>query len=392
MNNTLLICAAVGIWPIEGNLYFDRKFYDGLIMYKAHWPGELRVLMKLDYQTKPNFGSVAYDKNSCPFKLIVIQPNEIINSKHLAGVNIVLASADDFNQLHLSQLCKKLSIRCIYVIEYTFKTNIQILMVSKLGLWKKFKSFIWRVIQEIRLQKALRLASSIQSNGIAAYFKYSKLAPNSILYYDTRNTKDMLIVQDSLEERLRYLDQNKALRLAFSGRLIEMKGANDLIEMAYEIKKIGLAFSLDIFGSGSEKDNMLQKINEYSLQNHVKIHGAVDYEAVLVPFVRTAVDVFICCHKQGDPSCTYLETYACGVPIVGYANEAHAGILTQADVGWSAPIGKVNKLVKIIENINQDRSQIKIKARNAIDFAQNHTFESIFKVRMEHCADILNRN
>lgn len=39
------------------------------------------------------------------------------------------------------------------------------------------------------------------------------------------------------------------------------------------------------------------------------------------------------CHRQGDPSCTYLETYACGMPIVGYNNQAHQGILASNNAG-----------------------------------------------------------
>jgi colanic acid/amylovoran biosynthesis glycosyltransferase len=36
--------------------------------------------------------------------------------------------------------------------------------------------------------------------------------------------------------------------------------------------------------------------------------------------ISRCLDVFVCCHIQIDPPCTYLESYGAGLPIVGYAN------------------------------------------------------------------------
>lgn len=164
----------------------------------------------------------------------------------------------------------------------------------------------------------------------------------------------------------------------------------DLIEVANELQNRKVSFDLNIFGSGDLDDQLRRKIADYNLQDKVFLHGAVKYETELVPYVKSNVDLFVCCHKQGDPSCTYLETYACGVPIVGYANEAHKGIVDKEDVGWVTKNGSIKKLAREIEYLNNNRHLIKLKSNAALIFSENHTFEKTFERRIEQCVEIMN--
>lgn len=387
LNKTLLLCPSVGVWQVDNALFFDRKFYDGLLIYSKMWPGQLKLLMNIDKAEPPQFGLIQYDADNASFQLNIIASDERIKAQQLQGVHVVMGSADDFRQMHLSTLCNAMHIKCIYVIEYILETRIQIAILNQVTLWKKYKSIIWLILQEFKLKKALKLASGIQANGMPAYKKYAPLTSNSLLYFDTRNSESMLITPDELEVRLAYLDKNKPLRLGFSGRLIAIKGAMDLIKIAHILDKNGVHFSFDIFGSGELQQHMQERINQYHLQGKVILHGAVDYASVLVPFVKSSLDLFICCHKQSDPSCTYLETYACGVPILGYANRAHTGILQQVDVGWSVPMNNTAEIAKMIEILDKNRQAVKLKAKASLTFAQKHTFEKTFEVRMQQCID-----
>jgi colanic acid/amylovoran biosynthesis glycosyltransferase len=384
-NKVLLICPSVGLWSLNGRYFFDRKFYDGLKLYETLWGGVLRVVIRVSKEPTPQFGLKEYNGQNETFQLIVLEENQIVTVDELSDVSVVMASADDYTQIHISKLCRVLDIRCVYVIEYTLKTRLQIAILSKTSFAVKIKNVVWLVRQEFRLRKAIRLSSSIQSNGVPAYKLYGKLTKNPLLYFDTRNAQSMLISQEGLDKRLAYLDMGKPLRLGFSGRLIDMKGAHELIELACKLTKLNLAFSLDIFGAGEQAAAMDAKVNLLNLQNYVRLHGAVEYESELVPFVKESLDLFVCCHKQGDPSCTYLETYACGVPIAGFANEAHVGILDEVDVGWALPINDVEGLANLIVMLDKNREEIKIKAMAALAFAKIHTFEATFAARVEHC-------
>ena len=120
----------------------------------------------------------------------------------------------------------------------------------------------------------------------------------------------------------------------------------------------------------------------------VRLHGPVDFDEVLMPTLKERADVFVCCHRQGDPSCTYAETLGCGVPIAGFGNEALAALVEAHDIGWSVAMGDIAGLAACRPaggGPGRDRS----KSFAAMRFAQKNHFESVVDLRMRHCASAL---
>ena len=388
---TLMLFPAVGVWKIGNELYFDRKFHDGVLAYTTYWTGSFRLAIRLATTAPPQFGLVQFNAASFPAKVTVIESNEAIDSRLLDGVDIVLASGDSFDCFHLAAICRRRGIKCVYVIEYTLGTRLQIAAMNDSSIWRKFKSVVWLLLKERERLQAFRQSDGLQANGVPAYDAYASLVPNALLYFDTRNSASMGITDTELSTRLSYLDAQAPLRLGFSGRLISMKGADHLIEIAHQLKKRQVPFFFDIFGAGDLLPQMQTKIDEYGLLSSVRLRGAVDFASELVPFIKSNLDLFVCCHRQGDPSCTYLETYACGVPIVGYNNRAHKGILAEHNVGWSVAMNDVNGFADLIDRLNKQRDEIKTKALNAVYFAREHTFEATFQRRISQCLKILHR-
>src|SRR5207244_5866920 len=83
-------------------------------------------------------------------------------------------------------------------------------------------------------------------------------------------------------------------------------------------------------------------------------------------------------------SCTYLETLACGVPIVGYSNEAWGLLLSTADVGRAAPLDEVVGLARAVAALHAERETLARLSLQAWEFAKAHTFEKTFAARIEH--------
>lgn len=116
INKTLLICPAVGIWQKNGEFYFDKKFYEGMKMYKNFWLGKIKLLISIETNKAPDFGLVKYSDNSKDlFETLIINQNDAIMLAHLQNVDVVLASADDFRQVNLAKLSKIAKVKCIYV-------------------------------------------------------------------------------------------------------------------------------------------------------------------------------------------------------------------------------------------------------------------------------------
>jgi glycosyltransferase involved in cell wall biosynthesis len=185
------------------------------------------------------------------------------------------------------------------------------------------------------------------------------------------------------------LSQGKPLRLAFSGRLIEMKGADHLITLAHLLKKETFPFSMTIYGTGDLEDEMKKSIRTHQLEHYVSMRGAVDFYNTLIPDLKNNIDLFISLHRQSDPSCTYLETLSCGIPVVGYKNKAFAGLLELADIGWGAKLNDLDEIKRIIIHLDKNRVIISEKSKNSIAFARLHDFETTFNKRVNHLLSIL---
>ena len=149
------------------------------------------------------------------------------------------------------------------------------------------------------------MADGLQCNGTAIYEEYKHLNRNPLFFFDTLISEDMLATEIEIEIWTENYSQDMPLRLVFSDRIINM---------------------------------MHQQIAANQLNDCVKMLGVPDFKTNFFPFVKQNIDLFVWCHRQGDASCTYIETMSCGVPIVGYANEAFQGIAEMSETGWVVPM------------------------------------------------------
>lgn len=385
----LVITPSVPVWKTGTALTFDRKFYDGILLYAQKWPGNIRCVMSQSSTSPPDFGSVTLDPKELVFECLVLGHRQPIVSNHLNGASIVLASGDSDSQLHLSKLCKENNIKCIYIIEYIPETRYQIVSLSTknpiVRLRRKFH--VWKM-EQARVA-AFSLCDGLQTNGTPAYATYSNVN-NRLLYFDTRVFSSQIIDENQLQGRTDYLAEDKPIRLSFSGRLIGMKGADHLLRLALLLKQNNVLFELKIYGSGIMESEMRKFIIDKNLQNEVIMFGAVDFYDTLIPQLKQSVDIFVCLHRQSDPSCTYLETLSCGVPIVGYRNRAFGGLLDIANIGWAADLDDLDEICKIIIHLDRDRSELVRKSKNSLYLALKHDFDSTFQRRVDHLISTAN--
>jgi glycosyltransferase involved in cell wall biosynthesis len=162
-----------------------------------------------------------------------------------------------------------------------------------------------------------------------------------------------------------------------------MKGVHHLTDMAQELSCRKVPYKFSICGGGDLETYLRGEIQRLQLKD-VQLLGNLNFTKELLPLMREQVDLFVAPHIQGDPACTYLETLACGVPIVGYANEAWSGILNRAPVGWSAPVGDPKALARVIASL--EKSELAERSLAALQFAKEHSFERTYDARVRHLA------
>jgi len=387
LNLTILQAFQAKMLP-NNQILLTRKFIEAIVKFANLWPGSITVLMEETRKETDNLDKRIFHLNELPFELKILSFDTITPTQFKNQASIVLATVG-YRQNHISKICRLAGIPCIYISEYTLKTRKQIAVVANPNNFlRQFWRSRWEEVQEWKQRKAIALADGLQCNGTPTYEAYRTLNRDPIIFFDTRITEDMLATPDDIEKRSFNRTENMPLRLVFSGRLNRMKGADHLLDVAKELKQLGIAFELFISGAGELEASMHHRIAEDGLDNCVKMMGVPDFNTVFFPFVKENADLFICCHRQGDPSCTYIETMSCGVPIVGYANEAFVGLVEQSKAGWLVEMNQPKMLAKKVAELSRNRDEIKKMSFKSLDFAQVHTFDKTFESRILHIKKI----
>ena len=381
-----LMIAPAPVIEVGDRLRLDIKFVEGMLLQQAHWPSRITCLLRKGAASIP-FGR-DYDRSELPFDLVLLDQDEELGERHLAGADLIYAGADDFRCLDLADHLKP-GQKIVYVIEYTQETRLQIQQMDHdRGVLGRLKGRVWLMQQERKRLRAFRAATGLQSNGYPAHELYSPLCRDHLFYLDGRMTDDLFATEAEMAAREAHRASGGPLRLVYSGRLEPMKGAQDLIPVARRLHERGVNFTLDIFGTGSLEGEIAAAIRTMPDPQRVRMHGAVDFETELVPFTRQHADVFLGCHRQSDPSCTYIEAMGCGVAVASYDNRMWAGLNAEAKAGWGAPLGDVRALADRIADVAQDPANITRCSRNGLAFSKAHGFRPEFKRRMEHLARI----
>jgi colanic acid/amylovoran biosynthesis glycosyltransferase len=387
---TLVVVSPLkGFRDAFGALTFTRKFIEGMQLYREYWDGPITLLCEPSDTPSNNLDNVAIESVAFAIKCAPMTADFLRAS--IPGRSVVLSSVgEQFN--HVSSVCREKGVPCVYISEYTLKTRLQIVDEAKKPLIRSAWSKLRQVQQELAQRKAIRNSAGIQSNGLPTYDAYHRLNESPHLYFDGRVEESMLATEEAIDRRLEEMKAGGKIRLLFSGRLDPMKGVRDLPIVAQHLIEMRVPFEMSICGDGELKDELQAHIRAAHLEDHVSLDGILDFKSDLVPYVTREVDLFVCCHRQGDPSCTYVETMSCGVPVAGYANEALLSLARHSGAGWASPIGDPLSLAQLIGWIANNPAALRQQSMQSLAFARDHTFEKTFKRRISHLKQITEKS
>lgn len=384
----LLVISSAPATLVGEKPFLDKKFVEGMRFYNDVWDGPVSCLLKKCNDTFP-FGQT-YEPDQLPFNVRLQPTNKKVGTEETTGYDIILCDGDNPEYLHLAEICRETKQKLVFIIENITATRRQIIFLERSrSLPKKVYSLLWMLNQERRRLHAFRLADGIQANGYPAFDAYSPMNSNTIMYLDSRIGEDLLATKGEMEVRHQRLLGGAPLRLIHSGRLEPLKGSQDLIPVARRLASKGVDFELNIFGSGSLETEIREGIAKHGLQDKVKLNGAVDFETELIPFSRSHADIYLSCHRQSDPSCTYIESMGCGLAVIGYANRMWSALCRESGAGWVAPMGKTDDIADAIAQAADDRPRLAARCMTARNFATTHSFEHEFQRRIQHLRALL---
>ncbi len=305
---------------VDGGVFrVDRKFHIGMLCYAE----SIRTpLATVHPQTA---GPHAMDMvelrcDELPYQVLTIKTDKnqqpLPDQTPLLEKQIASSASVYGTDMGGAVLARLHGVPYIHVDEYDLQTQI---IVSRLRVSSIFRKaarsarVTWR--HATRTLVDVKLAAGVHCNGYPVYDELCRFNANCLLYLDSRMSADIVIPHRVLETRLLDRIRGRRVRLLYSGRYEHLKGAIDVVKVAVEAISRGLDIELHCYGSGSLGEQMKRLANE-SGEGRIYIHDAVTYPE-LIGLARD-FDVFVCCHIQGDPSCSYLESFGSGLPIVGY--------------------------------------------------------------------------
>jgi glycosyltransferase involved in cell wall biosynthesis len=371
--------AMSGIDPGPRSMFVDRKFHVGMVEYARRLDRPLACLVpRLSAEERRDaIDHVDVPLDDLPYAVHVI-PSVRLDAAVQRTVRRVVGEAalvyvgtgGPFN-LFVAERCRSLGVPYVLMSEITLRNELEIMRATT-------SSAVRRLVREARLRllhrrklRAVAGCAELHANGPPTLAELGPSARSTLLYFDTRALDSDVVPEPELEDRLGSLGARPP-RLLFSGRYHAIKGVLDVIRVGLELDRRGLDFRLDLYGKGPLRDELVAAAR--AGRGKIAVHGAVPYRPDLIEATRRA-DLALICHPQGDPSCTYLETFACGVPVAGYANEMWAALCRTSGGGRAVRTGDHRALAAVVEELLLDREALRHASVCARRFAAANTME-----------------
>lgn len=373
---------------LSGALTLTQKFLDGAAEYAHAWPGPVTVIVEIKDDKSSNMDQVEVMPENLEIGLELRPQDTQVFAARLAQAAVVLAFLTQ-DETETAAFCKRSGIPIVFITEYTPQTEVQIVKAATRNPVLRLRRKLWiRQSARKRLEILRKYSTGLQCSGKPTYDLYKSVACNPMLFFDNRVRSADILDDAGLAETCNHLKQGAPLRLIFGGRLIAMKGVLELPRVARALDRLKVPYRLDIYGSGVLEDALRNTISQTGLSDRVAVHPPMDFQTGWIPLLKRAADIFVCCHPQGDPSSTYPEVMSCGVPIIGYNNEAFAGIVQESGAGRAVPMHDAPALAAEIAQLDNDRQTLCAMSQQGRDFARDHCFETTFNRRVEHLINI----
>lgn len=367
-----------------GVLRVDRKFHTGMLKYveniscpvlSVHPAASSDSLIMdpievscddLGYQVL----TVSTDASSRPVQgQAVLLRNQIKRSKLVYG-----------GGLGSIQMAYAMGVPYILILEYDLRTQIVVTTTQVSGALRRCVRTVRCASNYTLSIPAMRRAYALHCNGYPVYDESRLFNSKRLLYFDSRMSEDLLIREDLLDQRLSS-HRGRPLRLLYSGRYDPMKGAADAVRVARECQRRGLNIEMHCYGQGSSRSEMQDIASDPICHGKVHLHDAIPYPELAE--ISRSFDLFVCCHIQSDPSCTYLESFGAGLPIVGYDNRMWSRLREDSLAGLSSRIGVPERVADNVDRLLSDEGMLVEMSKRARRFAAEHTFQSEFKRRTD---------
>ena len=162
--------------------------------------------------------------------------------------------------------------------------------------------------------------------------------------------------------------ESRELNIVSVGRLVELKGHDQLISAAKIIVKEHQDVRFYIVGGGPLGDSLQQQVHSLGLSSNFVFTGSVDDVSI---YLREA-DIYVSTsHSEGMPVAT-LEAMSWNVPVIASDIPGNRSIVEPDETGLLYELGDVNALVSSIRQVAGEPELARERARRAYLLVKDH--------------------
>lgn len=132
---------------------------------------------------------------------------------------------------------------------------------------------------------------------------------------------------------------------------------------------------LILAGNGPREEFLKEFIRQEGLEKNIQMIGYVtnlqDYQHI--------VDVQVCCSKREGLPLNVVESMLSGNPVVASLNRGHRELIRNGETGYIVDVDDSDAMAEKVMLMLQDDKQKQYIEKNAIEFAQQYTFDNVKK-------------
>ncbi len=184
--------------------------------------------------------------------------------------------------------------------------------------------------------------------------------------------------------------QNKSLISV--GRLEPEKGSLELIELLKKVHELDKDITLDIFGDGSLKPIMENKIDEYGLKKIIKLHGFKSPKEIEEKYSNSSL--FVLTSYKESFGIVLVEAMKCGIPVIAFDRATGAKEIIKNDInGYLIKDGNLTEMANTIVRYMREPKKKKLQMqKNAIKTASQYTLSKVQKEWLKLLKEITNHD
>lgn len=202
--------------------------------------------------------------------------------------------------------------------------------------------------------------------------------------YNQNNTNNSLKlfyvpnVLDSMPSKISKLDNNKIVSV---GRLVEVKGYDDMIDVMKIVNQNNKDITLEIIGDGDLYNHLTKKIKENNLDNIIKLVGFKDKKYIYDSLSNASL--FLSTSHSESFGIAVIEAMSVGVPTVAFSSAEGLRELIDKDNGILIDDRNIYEMADKIIGLLNNRKLLKSMGKSSFNKSLNYTADKVYSMWLD---------